>query len=72
MDIKKNISGSTSVIQDEAVSLYDYWKKCLGESDANSPEFIARKFWFHKSRIRLSCTTGDRLENLLMPIKTLH
>jgi hypothetical protein len=37
------------------MSLYDYWKKHLGESAATAPEFHANKGWFYrfKNRVKL-------------------
>jgi hypothetical protein len=43
---------SLSVIQGMAMSLYDDWKKCLGKSAANDPEFHASKCWFNRFKNR--------------------
>jgi hypothetical protein len=41
-----------SVIQDKAMSLYDYWKKHLSENATNAPEFHASKGWFNRFKNR--------------------
>jgi hypothetical protein len=37
------------------MSLYDYWKKHLGESATNAPELHVSKGWFNrfKNRVKL-------------------
>jgi hypothetical protein len=41
-----------SIIQGMTMRLYDDWKKRLGESAANAPEFHASKGWFDKFKNR--------------------
>jgi hypothetical protein len=49
---QKNIPVSLSIIQSKALSLYDDWKRRLGESEADSPEFQASKGWFDRFKSR--------------------
>jgi hypothetical protein len=49
---QKNIPVSLSIIQGMAMSLYDDWKKHLGKSAVNAPEFHASKGWFDRFKNR--------------------
>jgi hypothetical protein len=43
---------SVSVIQGKAVSLYEDWKKHIGEGAAGTLEFQASKGWFDRFKSR--------------------
>jgi hypothetical protein len=54
-DQYRDIPINISTIQVMALSLYDYWKKCLGASAANTLEIHATKVWFNrfKNKVQL-------------------
>jgi hypothetical protein len=69
---ENNIPVSVSVIQDQAMGLYDYWKKDLGEMLLMHQNFMQTKAGSTGSRIGLGCVVLDQLEELLLPKNKLH